>query len=186
MSSLGPARDWDVFLSELLAPVGAARADDADLARLAEAAEAARASGYAQARAAIEAPSYTRYMLQLRHWIEARGWRDAATERGAAWLDRPIVDFAAHVLGKRQRKALKLGRQFAQLSAEDRHKVRIALKKLRYATEFFETLYPKKEHQAVSGGTEGSAGPPRPSQRRGGRRAADQRALRRRRREHRW
>ena len=60
------------------------------------------------------------------------------------WLDRPIVEFATHLLGKRQRKALERGRQFEQLSAEERHRLRIALKKLRYATEFFEALYPKK------------------------------------------
>ena len=60
------------------------------------------------------------------------------------WLDRPIVEFATHLLGKRQRKALKRGQQFEQLSAEERHRLRIALKKLRYATEFFEALYPKK------------------------------------------
>ena len=34
--------------------------------------------------------------------------------------------------------------EFAQLSADERHRLRIALKKLRYATEFFEALYPKK------------------------------------------
>jgi inorganic triphosphatase YgiF len=145
VSSLGPARDWDVFLSELLAPVSAARPDDAGLARLAEVAQAARARGYRQARGAIAAPSYSRYMLQLGRWIEGCGWRAQASERGADWLDRPIVEFAAHLLGKRQRKALKLGRQFAQLSAEERHRVRIALKKLRYAAEFFQALYPKND-----------------------------------------
>jgi inorganic triphosphatase YgiF len=145
VSSLGPARDWDVFLGELLAPVGAARPHDAGLARLGEAAQAARARRYAQARAAIQAPSYSRYMLQLGRWIEGCGWRAQATERGADWLDRPVLEFAAHLLAKRQRKALKLGRRFAQLSAEERHRVRIALKKLRYATEFFQTLYPKKD-----------------------------------------
>ena len=144
VSRLGAARDWDVLLSELLAPVARARPKDAALAALAAAAEAARAQGYAEARAAIEAPSYTRYMLQLRGWIEARGWREAPTERGQAWLERPAGDFAAHVLGKRQRKALKLGRHFGELSAKERHQVRIALKKLRYATEFFAALYPKK------------------------------------------
>ena len=151
VNSLGPARDWDVFLTELLAPVRASRPNDAELARLAEAAEAARAKGYAQARAAIEAPSYTRYLLQLGQWIETRGWRDAATERGKAWLDLPIVDFAAHVLTKRHRKALKLGRQFAELSAADRHQVRIALKKLRYASEFFHALYAKKHTKPYLG-----------------------------------
>ena len=141
---LGPARDWDVFRAELLAPVAKARPDDQALARLAAAAEAARAEGYAEARGAIEAPPYTRYMLRLRGWIEARGWREATTESGQAWLERPIADFAMHVLGKRQRRALKRGRDFGELSAQERHRVRIALKKLRYATEFFAALYPKK------------------------------------------
>jgi inorganic triphosphatase YgiF len=144
VSGLGPARDWDVFLAELLAPVRASRPDDAGLARLAAAAEAARQKGYAQARAAIEARSYTRYLLQLGRWIEASAWREQPTERGTSWLDRPIVEFATHVLGKRQLKALQRGEDFAQLSAEQRHRLRIALKKLRYATEFFEALYPKK------------------------------------------
>jgi CHAD domain-containing protein len=80
----------------------------------------------------------------LGRWIEASGWRDQLTKRGVDWLDRPVVEFATHVLGKRQRKALERGQDFAQLSAEQRHRLRIALKKLRYATEFFEALYPKK------------------------------------------
>jgi triphosphatase len=144
VSGLGLARDWDVFLAELLAPVRASRPDDAGLARLAAAAEAARQKSYAQARSAIETRSYTRYVLQLARWIEASGWRDQPTQRGLAWLDRPIVEFATHVLGKRQRKALARGQDFAQLSAEERHGLRIALKKLRYATEFFEAIYPKR------------------------------------------
>ena len=121
-----------------------ARPDDAALARLADAAKAARARGYAEARAAIQAPSYTRYMLELRRWIEARGWREGATPRAVAWLERPVVDFATHRLGKRHHKALERGRNVAELSPAARHRARIALKKLRYATEFFEALYPKK------------------------------------------
>jgi inorganic triphosphatase YgiF len=144
VNGLGAARDWDVFLTELLAPVAAARPNDAALMRLADAAKAARARGYAEARAAIQAPSYTHYMLQLRRWIEARGWRDGATARAVAWLGRPVVDFATHRLGKRHRNALERGGNFAELSPTARHRARIALKKLRYATEFFEALYPKK------------------------------------------
>jgi inorganic triphosphatase YgiF len=144
VNGLGPARDWDVFLVELLAPVAAARPHDTALARLRAAAETARARGYVHTRAAIVAPSYTRYMLELRRWIEARGWRERASARGVAWLDRPLIDFAAHRLGKRHRKALERGRDFAELSPEQRHRARIALKKLRYATEFFEALFPRK------------------------------------------
>jgi triphosphatase len=148
---LGAARDWDVFLDEVLAPVAQARPEDGALAALAAAAAAARAQGYAEARAAIEAPSYTRYLLQLRGWIEARGWREAPAGPGQAWLERPAGEFAAHVLGQRQRRALKLGRRFSELSASERHQLRIALKKLRYATEFFAGLYPKKRSKPYLG-----------------------------------
>jgi hypothetical protein len=69
------------------------------------AAETARAEGYEAARSAIEAPAYTRFLLQLGRWIEAGGWRDDATGEGAAWLERPIVAFADRLLAKRHRKA---------------------------------------------------------------------------------
>jgi inorganic triphosphatase YgiF len=148
VSRLGSARDWDVFLSNLLAPVAGARPGDPELGALEAAAQAARAQGYAEARAAIDAPSYTRYLLELCAWIEARGWREAPGERARAWLERSAGDFAAHVLDRRRRKALKLGERFGELSAAQRHRLRIALKKLRYASEFFAALYAKKRTKA--------------------------------------
>ena len=39
---------------------------------------------------------------------------------------------------------MKLGHDFAGLAPEERHRLRIALKKLRYATEFFDSGYKKK------------------------------------------
>ncbi len=141
LGRLGPARDEDVFLTESLAPVLAARPDDPSLLALRRAAEAARTEAYAAVRAAIADPSYTRFLLQLGRWIEAGGWREDATSKGAAWLDRPLVAFADRLLARRHRKALKLGRRFAELTPAERHRLRIALKKLRYATEFFGSIY---------------------------------------------
>ena len=145
VNGFGPARDWDVFSTELLAPIEAARPGDPDLARLLEAAQVERQRGYEAVRAEIGSHAYTRYLLELRLWIEAGGWREHATEQGAHWFDQPIVAFAEKLLAKRHRKARKLGRHFARLSAAERHRVRIALKKLRSACEFFEGLYRKKE-----------------------------------------
>ena len=51
-------------------------------------------------------------------------------------------------MAKRHRKALKRGRDFARLTPVERHRLRIALKKLRYATEFFHSPYPKKRTHA--------------------------------------
>jgi triphosphatase len=144
LQGLGPARDWDVFLTGSLAPVLAARPDDRALAALRAAAEAAQAEGHAAVRAAIADPAYTRFLLQLGRWIEAGGWHEDATPQGAKWRERPIVAFADRLLAKRHRKVLKRGRNFAGLTAAERHRLRIALKKLRYATEFFQALYPQK------------------------------------------
>jgi triphosphatase len=144
IGSLGPARDWDVFLTESLAPVLAARPDDDRLLALRAAAERARAEGYERARATVGSPAYTRFLLQLGRWIEVGSWREGATDEGVAWLDQPIVAFADQLLAKRHRKALKLGRDFVRLRPEQRHRLRIALKKLRYATEFFASLHKTK------------------------------------------
>lgn len=66
ITSLGTARDWDVFLSELLAPVETARPVDAGLAKLRMAAETEREKGYAGARRAIRSPRYSALLARMR------------------------------------------------------------------------------------------------------------------------
>ena len=135
---LGPARDWDVFITETLAAVRAARPDDDTLARLAEAAEAERARAYERAEV-LRAPEYTAFLLRFGRWIETAGWRGNA-DRAA--LERPLAALAARLLDKRHGRVLKRGRGFEQLSDEHLHRLRITLKKLRYASEFFAAQFP--------------------------------------------
>lgn len=150
--SLGPARDWDVFLTETLPPVEAAWPGDDGLARLRAGAEQARADGYRAVRETIDAPRYTAFLLRLGAWIEDREWRMAvpADDREAAEqaLSEPASMVAARRLRKRHRAVRKAGRGFADLDAEHRHKVRIAVKKLRYAVGFFDPLYRGKRVRA--------------------------------------
>lgn len=146
--SLGPARDWDVFLSELVAPVrvglgsGAALVDD--LTALEAAADAKRRAGYEAARAAILSERYGRFQLELAAWVESRGWRAQPVNEHSVKLFAPIGDLADSLLDKRMRRARRIGRGFAHLAAAQRHELRIALKKLRYAADFFRGLYDDK------------------------------------------
>lgn len=150
--NLGPARDWDVFLTELLAPVrdafrqanGHGRSAVADIEALAAAAEARRQQAYETAREAIRSPRYTGFLLGLGAWVERRGWRDQPVSENAIRLFGPVTDLADHLLDKRHKKARRAGHGFEELSVNDRHQLRIALKKLRYATEFFRSLYDEK------------------------------------------
>ncbi len=54
-------------------------------------------------------------------------------------------ELSDRLLAKRQRQAKKRGHGFAELPTSERHRVRIALKRLRYASEFFNTLYPPEK-----------------------------------------
>ena len=143
ITSLGAARDWDVFLAELLEPVEAARPQDRGLRELRIAARAERKQGYATTRIAIRCFRHSRFLAQMRDWLSAKRWRQSRQkDRGS--LDEPIQKLARRVLRKRHDAALQLGRDFSKLSAEQRHQLRIVLKKLRYTADFFQSLYPKK------------------------------------------
>jgi inorganic triphosphatase YgiF len=139
---LGVSRDWDVFVTETLnGPAACLKQDAVDFDGLRRAAEPHRVTAYATLREAFAGPRYNRFQLSLRHWIESRGWRNELTDRSLAALLEPAPAFADRVLTRLHRKALKRGRHFRRLSADARHQLRITLKKLRYATEFFQGLY---------------------------------------------
>jgi CHAD domain-containing protein len=59
-------------------------------------------------------------------------------------LPLPLRKFAGERLAYHSRRARKLAESHATLSPEDRHRLRIAFKKLRYTTEFFAPLLPEK------------------------------------------
>ncbi len=147
ITTLGMARDWDVFLSELLAPVVAARPDHTGLAELRMAAEAERDKGYARTRRAIQSSRYSALLARMRRWLSAKSWRQGSNRRRKS-LDEPAVKMADRLLKKRHKAVLKLGHDFKTLPPQQRHQLRIALKKLRYTAEFFRSLYQRKPEKS--------------------------------------
>ncbi len=144
IGELGPARDWDVFVADIFDPVAKQIEAGDRLEALRDRIERMRDDAYARAQAGVGAQRYVGLTLLLNSWAEGRGWRDPADGgevpeemRGKA------SDIAHELLDERYRQLLSAGADFEQLDAEQRHKVRIQLKKLRYATEFFSSLYPK-------------------------------------------
>lgn len=140
-SSLGPARDLDVFISEGLAPL-AEHLPLPGAQILMALAERHRAKAYEPVRTMLESTEYRRFKRDFRAWLSAEGWRSAGfTERERARLDSPAVTFARKTLNQRLRKVRKSGRDADQHSADDMHRLRIECKKLRYAVEFFLPLF---------------------------------------------
>ena len=83
-------------------------------------------------------------MLLLNSWAEGRGWRDGASVERSE-LQAGAAEIAHELLRRIYDELVAAGNDFEHLDPEHRHKVRIQLKKLRYATEFFSSLYPRRK-----------------------------------------
>ncbi len=134
---LGAARGWDVFLGTTLERPARLQEAGIDFDGLRQAAEPSRAAGYASVRETLASARFARFQLSLSQWTARRGWRGEVDRDGLGVLAEPAAAFAVRVLGRLHRRALRQGAHFRRLSATERHQLRITLKKLRYASEFF-------------------------------------------------
>lgn len=140
-SSLGPARDWDVFLTETLPPIAKEFGSHGELKAFSERCGGLQRRAGAKARRAVRSARYQRLMLLLAGWLESGSGPNELTPDQRAALDAPVGEFAAKVLEQRYDQVRKRGRRFGKLSRPELHRLRIAVKKFRYATDFFAGLY---------------------------------------------
>jgi inorganic triphosphatase YgiF len=137
---LGPARDYDVFVSKTVDRFRSCRHDVVEFEMLEDDLEHRRKAGFATARAAVESERFRRLVLDTALWIFDGAWRNDVDALEGFIRDRPIAAFAKQELARRTRKITKRSRKLATLDARQRHKLRIAVKKVRYGRQFFNSL----------------------------------------------
>ena len=150
LDALGTARDLDVFVGETLP--AAARdlaqsgrddgAASAALEGLARRAATRRRAARAAALECVGSARFTRFELAAETF--AHDVRTAAPAGTGSLRDDHAQRFATRLVAKRARRLDKAAARLAHAGADERHRVRIAAKKLRYATEFFASLFPRK------------------------------------------
>jgi inorganic triphosphatase YgiF len=151
--ALGAARDWDVFATETVPPFAAQFAADpalaADIRRLRARIARQRTAARAAARAAVRSPRFQHLVLGVGALCSAPR-HDAANPRDrAAGDDVPTVEaFARKRLERRHRRLLQRADACTPGTREERHALRIAAKKQRYAAEFFAPLLQRKRARA--------------------------------------
>jgi len=139
--TLGEARNWDVFINSTLSDIEKGNLPGIEFSSLRNASAPFRDQGYGMVRDNIAASQTNRFLLSLGLVIQRKSWRNEVASEDLRRLAEPLTKFASSVLTRIERKALKRGRHFRHLRPEARHKLRLTLKKLRYATEFFLPLY---------------------------------------------
>ena len=152
---LGPARDWDVFLEEGMPPVFARFPRKRGLVLFRARAETLRQHHHRTLRAALNEPHYPLLLQRFADWLDRRAWREALTGPQRERLESPALEFATPLLEGDHRRVLKRGEHFAQLAAGERHALRIRVKELRYAQDFFASLYPAAAVKAYLGALAG-------------------------------
>ena len=139
---LGTTRDLDVFLEETLPQVIAAWPSHSGLAQIRDRIAVQRAAANAASRAAIRSTRYQRMLLDIGASLVAMSYQ-ASDARDAVEAIK-LSDFARAALKHHRKQLIRRAQHLLELSPEERHRVRIIGKRLRYAAEFFSSLFPAK------------------------------------------
>ncbi len=139
-AALGPARDWDVLCEETLPAMAPYAADPVAFAEAMRALEAQRQAVRAAMHEALVAARPGAWLLAMQRWLRQRGWRQAP-ELPRAVQTSALVELARRSLRRGQKAIVAGARAFPTLAPVQRHALRIAIKRQRYAVEFFEPLF---------------------------------------------
>lgn len=143
----GPARDLDVLVAEVLAPLRQHSPGEPGVARLCRDIEQRRAKAHRKASASVRSSRFRALILDAAEWIEAGKWTTTMDDLSRLRRHQPVAAHAADMLGRRWKKIKKTTtKTLRELSAAERHRLRLRGKKLRYAVEFFADIFPGKKH----------------------------------------
>lgn len=131
--ALGTVRDLDVLIPKI---------DGQARRRLAD----ARVVALADARIALDSLRARELMIDLAEWLAIGAWRMRPAEPLLA--SEPVRTIARDILKRHRKRLKKRGHRLARLGDHARHKARIEAKKLRYAAEFFASLWTSKKAKA--------------------------------------
>ena len=138
---LAAARDWDVFGDEIVGPVDAHFPGEPGFVLLRPKLARRRRTSRRAARQAILSTRYTEFVLGVSGWLARRQWRGQKPGAASTRVIGPVAGFANALIARCHGQVRKDGRNFATMSAAQRHQLRIDVKKLRYATDLFGSLH---------------------------------------------
>jgi inorganic triphosphatase YgiF len=132
MRTWGKARDWDVFC-ETLADAGSAPL-------LLGRARQKRAAARREARAIADSPAFQEAQLRVLRWLHRDVWKSEAARAES------LARLAGQTLARLHAGLMQRARKIDWRDERRRHEVRIRVKRLRYACDFFWGCFP---HQAM-------------------------------------
>jgi inorganic triphosphatase YgiF len=150
MGTLGRTRDLDVLLTEIIGPVSTALGDDPRISALAGIVTDKRFAAHGETERFLARPEYGKLLLLAAALLD----RPSLGEPASPTVDQPAPAMLNEFAQRRLRKLRRRTQQLAELARTDDpaslHALRIAIKRLRYAIEFFSPLMPKRSFMAAA------------------------------------
>jgi triphosphatase len=141
---VGLLRDLDVARDDIVTAEARRHESETSLPLLAKRIDGRAAARREALRTLLAGPRVQSLVLDLTRFVETRGWLVPEELEQTARLAVPVTAMAGEALDRRWRKVGKRARKIDELNIEQRHELRKELKKLRYAIEFFGSLYEAK------------------------------------------
>ena len=141
---MGPARDWDVFLDEIITPVAEAFEFDDDILHMIKRAHERQDKAYDDVTQMIKSPEYAQLLTEAVVWLGVGDWQTPQDGKGKK-ISSPARKVAKDVLQHRHKNLISAGKGLKKQTTGQRHQLRIAIKKARYGASFFADLYPGKQ-----------------------------------------
>jgi inorganic triphosphatase YgiF len=142
---LGPARDLDTLISEVIKPLHKQHANEPGFASISNMFTRKRLKSYKHAQEAVQSARFRSLILDTTEWIEAGPWTISEDNLKRAYREMPIEIYAAEQLSHRRKRIRRRGKRIAALSPDQLHRLRIHVKKARYAADFFCSVYTGKK-----------------------------------------
>lgn len=136
---VGRLRDTDVLARDIIDPVSLAPRTATGIDALQSLVKAERKGRRAIVREALETPRFGMMRVEL---LLLPALLESSFAPSSKLLSRPVEDLAAKSLRRLLRRVLRRAEDLTELTVEQRHELRKALKPLRYGVEFFAPLYP--------------------------------------------
>jgi inorganic triphosphatase YgiF len=139
---LGQARDYDVLLADIVDPVADRLGLEAGVPHLSEPILARRRDGWARVIEALNSEQFRAFVLEWAAITYRRPWLAVS---GAD--DRVVAQTRSFAKDNIERRVAQVCRAVArddEPSIKDLHELRIKMKKLRYALDFFESQFSKR------------------------------------------
>ncbi|MBU1777574.1 MAG: CHAD domain-containing protein, partial [Gammaproteobacteria bacterium] len=129
---LGRSREWDVLVTQTLAPICTRLPEHEGLHEVLSVSERARGKQHVGMENSLASQDFQRMLLRFGAWMHGEHRETSGTT---------LAQFAVQTLERRSRQVLKHGKGLAGEDAAQLHALRIACKKLRYSTEMFGGMF---------------------------------------------